>query len=213
MFQKQVFYEIDIYEFPKKLVAGEWNLPWLPPDNIVDQNTVQKQLEQESNGLPMHQLLVNTDRVIVATTLGQIKVMGEVSACNKDLALRSLLRMQLIGEIEGFAQSQTYSIIYQGLDSFENPKTQPIKLCQKMIAYLDCPYEVFDKLLDDDNMIYACEKALKQGKEEGFTPLLVIVDETLFEQVTMLVDEDSEMDFAIEKVRSYRQKLLLKQCP
>ena len=201
--------DVDIAEFAQKLVADEWGLAWLPPDNI-DKEIVEKQLAQQTEPLPMSQLMMNSDQVIVATTLGQIKIMGEVSLRNRDMALRSLLRLQIIAKIEDFEQSELYNIMYKDLLAFENTMQQPSELCRQLIDYLACPCIVFDKLLDDDNMIYAYEKALREGLENGYTPLLVIADETLFEQLTMAVDEASDMDFDFEKVKTYRKTTIEK---
>lgn len=74
-----------------------------------------------------------------------------------------------------------------------------------MADYLDCPCRVFAPSLDDDDIISAYDRALAESAAGGYTPLLIVPDDTLLEAVTMAVDEDSDMDFAITKVRAWRK--------
>lgn len=90
---------------------------------------------------------------------------------------------------------------------------EPSDLARQIMDYLDCPCQVFVPMKDDDPLIDAYRAAREEGRGAGFVPLLVKVDETLFECLTTNVDPASEMDFDREKVRAYRQKCLEADLP
>ena len=57
---------------------------------------------------------------------------------------------------------------------------EPTELASKMVEYMDCHCDVFAPTEDDDLIIKAYRSELQRGKSEGFTPVLVSVDETLW---------------------------------
>ena len=196
---------IDIYKFPQHIMVVVWGMDYIPPDTI-DRKEIKALMSQPSDSIPMSQYMTINDQVIVASALGQIKIMGEVSERLKALACRALHRLQIVFELEGYGFSATTQKMIEDLESFRNPPAPaPSENAQTIMDYLACPCEVFCGMLDDDDMIYAYEQALKNGKEEGYTPLLVTVDDTLLEAITLAVDDDSDMDFDPEKVREYRK--------
>ena len=69
---------------------------------------------------------------------------------------------------------------------------QPSALAKEMIRYLDCPCTVFAPMEDDDPLLAAYEKARQEGLREGFTPVLVKVDDTLMECLAMNADEENQ---------------------
>ncbi len=88
------------------------------------------------------------------------------------------------------------------------------ELIEAFIKYLDCPCQYFKPMTDDTILIDAYYKAREQGKREGFVPVIVVVDESLWE--TLIInsgeDEDSDWDedyaFDANKVATYRKKML-----
>lgn len=60
---------------------------------------------------------------------------------------------------------------------------QEKELVEKLIAFMDCPCCVFDSMNDDDPILAAYADAKERGKAEGFTPLLLSVEELLLEDM------------------------------
>ena len=56
---------------------------------------------------------------------------------------------------------------------------QPEKLADIMMAYLDCPCRYFAPMKDDDPLMEAYSEARERGKKEGFTPMIVAVEDIL----------------------------------
>lgn len=86
-------------------------------------------------------------------------------------------------------------------------------LANAMMQYLDCPCQYFAPMVDDAPLIEAFRRAQTEGKEEGFTPVLLSVDETLWECLCMVRYEknkvnESEDDVDMDQVRQYRQAML-----
>lgn len=82
------------FEFPKKLIEKDWGLTYLPPASNQSDEDLKAEASQEINGLPGDQELLQTDQVILATALGQIKIMGKLDTELKSLAFSSLERME-----------------------------------------------------------------------------------------------------------------------
>ena len=87
------------------------------------------------------------------------------------------------------------------------------QLADAMMRYLDCPCRVFEPMRDDDPIMEAYNEAKTRGESEGFTPVLVVVDDTLMECLaTNAVGWDNvPSDFAVDmdSVRAYRRNILL----
>lgn len=70
---------------------------------------------------------------------------------------------------------------------------------QKLIDWVGCPYKVFYKKSDPDNVRDAYKEAATRGKEEGFVPVIVAADGIL-DQWFMVLEEDG-----------YRRENILKE--
>ena len=90
-------------------------------------------------------------------------------------------------------------------------------LAQAFIDYLDCPCEYFAPMKEDDPIIEAYEKACIDAKAKGFVPMLVVVDETLWECLILNSDPDNDgsdnYGFDREKVLAYRSAMLKENLP
>ena len=90
-------------------------------------------------------------------------------------------------------------------------------LAQAFIDYLDCPCEYFAPMKEDDPIIEAYEKACIDAKAKGFVPMLVVVDETLWECLILNSDPDNDgsdnYGFDKEKVLAYRSAMLKENLP
>lgn len=85
------------------------------------------------------------------------------------------------------------------------------KLIQQFIDYLDCYCEVLAPMQDDDEIKETYLQKLEEGRKEGFCPILVTVDETLWE--CLLMNSDPESELSEEALRhdiidAYRKKML-----
>lgn len=81
-------------DFPQFLIEKEWGLTYLPPKSEQTDDELKIQAAKTYDGLPGNQELLQTDQVILATALGQIKIMGKLDKALQKLAFRSLLRME-----------------------------------------------------------------------------------------------------------------------
>lgn len=82
---------------------------------------------------------------------------------------------------------------------------------EAFMKYLNCPCTYFPEAKDDANIIKAYKEACKRGQTEGFVPVMVAVDDTLWECLMFNSDEenaDSEWKFDSEKVAEYRKNML-----
>lgn len=95
---------------------------------------------------------------------------------------------------------------------FDEDTLEPSDLAQAMMAYLDCECTYFPTMKDDDPIMEAYSYAKRDSTHEGFVPVLIKVDETLWECLIMNSDPDSDGkdDYAFDpdKVAQYRKKML-----
>lgn len=86
------------------------------------------------------------------------------------------------------------------------------ELKDAFIKYLDCPCKFFEPMEEDQLLQKAYQEAAKRGKECGFIPVLVAVDETLWECLIMNSDEGNKFDeknkFDSQKVAEYRKRMM-----
>ena len=90
------------------------------------------------------------------------------------------------------------------------------KLIDSLIGYLDCTCRYFPPADDDSDLMTAYREARKRGKKEGFTPMIVTVDDTLWECLSTNSDENSSgafLDYDPEKVKEYRKESLAAALP
>lgn len=64
------------------------------------------------------------------------------------------------------------------------------ELTGKIAAYLDCPCQIFPPMEDSTPLMEAYQAALKEGKQQGFTPVLVTADDLLWETLCLNADEE-----------------------
>ena len=106
-------------------------------------------------------------------------------------------------------------LIQQRWDSwlqYEPSDEEPSELAQAMIQYLGCDCEYFPPMRDDDPITAAYSYARRRGMEEGFLPVLVAVDETLWEMLILNADPESDgaEDYGFDpiQVAKYRKAAL-----
>lgn len=100
---------------------------------------------------------------------------------------------------------------WQGQSIDEETKV-PSALAQALMSYLDCECQYFPAMADDDPVMSAYRYAKRDGDHEGYIPVLIKVDETLWECLILNSDPDSDnaddYTFDADKVAEYRGKLL-----
>lgn len=100
---------------------------------------------------------------------------------------------------------------WQG-QAFDMDTAEPSPLAEALQHYLGCKCEYFPSMKDDDPILSAFGYAQRRGVREGYIPVLVRADETLWECLIMNSDPDSEgakgYVFSPRKVAKYRKKLL-----
>ena len=101
---------------------------------------------------------------------------------------------------------------WQG-QGFDEDTLGPSPLAEAMRRYLDCECEYFPSMKDDDPIMSAYSYARRLGVREGFIPVLIKPDETLWECLIMNSDPDSDgaegYAFDPEEVAKYRKKMLV----
>ena len=194
-------HEVNMFRFPQHMIEDIWEMEYFPPDSL-DPDELKGILKLHDYGIMILQYLLSNDRVIIASAIYQIKIMGKVSLRLKDLALRSLRRIDILAKLEGYGSGKDNQKMIEELESFQNPPTcEPSETARSLMDYLGCPCEVFSDLLDDDDLIFSYEQALEQGKEQGYTPLLVVVDDILLEKIEIEQEEESD-------IRAYRKRTI-----
>ncbi len=95
---------------------------------------------------------------------------------------------------------------------FGKKDREPSALAKAMVKYLDCECVYFPPMADDDPIMSAYAYARRDAAHEGFIPMLVNVDETLWECLMLNSDPESEdaEDYAFnpQAVAEYRQRML-----
>ena len=113
-------------------------------------------------------------------------------------------------------------VIQQRWDAWHNngddtAEEGPSELAKAMIAYLDCECQYFPPMKDDDPIIAAYSYACRLAPREGFVPVLVAVDETLWECLMLNSDPDKDWEdqceFDSKAVAEYRKKYLSQPVP
>lgn len=89
---------------------------------------------------------------------------------------------------------------------------KPSELASAFMDYLDCECTYFPSMRDDDPIMAAYSYAKRLGVREGYVPVLIKVDETLWECLIENSDascEDADAyDFNWEEVEAYRKEML-----
>ena len=100
---------------------------------------------------------------------------------------------------------------------FDDSTLAPSETAEALMAYLDCECTYFPSMADDDPIMCAYEYAGKNAAHEGFVPMLIAVDETLWECLLLNSDPAHEGDddhaFDPDAVAAYRQSQLAAPLP
>lgn len=100
---------------------------------------------------------------------------------------------------------------------FDDSTLAPSETAEALMAYLDCECTYFPSMADDDPIMCAYEYAGKNAAHEGFVPMLIAVDETLWECLMLNSDPAHEGDddhaFDSDAVAAYRQSQLAAPLP
>lgn len=84
------------------------------------------------------------------------------------------------------------------------------EITESIIAKVNCPNTVFPEGSDGDIVRKAYADALQRGKTEGFTPILVVSDDTLEEWLGILEDEDYSKEEILSKMSGCGKEILAK---
>lgn len=100
---------------------------------------------------------------------------------------------------------------------FDDSTLAPSETAEALMAYLDCECTYFPSMADDDPIMCAYEYAGKNAAHEGFVPMLIAVDETLWECLMLNSDPAHEgyddHAFDPDAVATYRQSQLAAPLP
>lgn len=83
---------------------------------------------------------------------------------------------------------------------------------REMVEKCKFPYEVFPEGSNHSDIMKRYEEKLREGKEKGFTPVIVPVDETLEEYWEIFEDEEYSLEDTIRGASSEEGKKFLHEC-
>ncbi len=92
---------LDFADFPRRLIEEAWEMEYLLPDPDISDSELKRR--EGENGI----VLMN-DQVIIAVTLGQIKITGESDKALRELAFRSLDRWERLNGLIYNADKSPY---------------------------------------------------------------------------------------------------------
>ena len=99
----------------------------------------------------------------------------------------------------------------------EEKNGKPSELAEAMMQYLDCECRYFPPMRDDTELCAAYFDALRDATDGGYVPMLIKVDEVLFECLIMNSDPDSDGEddyrFDAAAVAAYRREQLSRELP
>lgn len=106
----------NIASLPQKIIEEFWDMQYMKPSNI-DIDFIKAQLDDEDNENEM--LIMQSDQVVIAIVLGQIKVTGTVDLELKNLALSSLNRMNIVTRILNWDFLGLIDIMIRDIECFK----------------------------------------------------------------------------------------------
>lgn len=104
----------DLLLFPQYLIEEIWDMTYMHPINI-DKKSLQELLDNNSEN---EMLIYQSDQVIIAVALGQIKITGLIDKDLKDLAIFSLKRIKAVAEMAKFELTGITDRILIDLENF-----------------------------------------------------------------------------------------------
>lgn len=93
---------------------------------------------------------------------------------------------------------------------------EPSELARALMDYLGCDCDYFPSMRDDDPLMSAYGYARRLGVREGYVPVLVAVDDVLWECLILNSDPDSDGEdytFDPQRVAEYRERVLSSPVP
>lgn len=191
-----VFANVNVAVFPKELV-NSYEFSFFAPENL-DVDYIEQFLKNPTTeiveGITSEDLLFTIDETIIGVAFGQIKITGTLQDRLRCYVVNSIKRLEIARKLLGHNPNPYAEKMLADIESFPKPeKIEPSENAKTIIEYLDCPCEIFKDLIDDDNLIFAYENALSEGKEKGFIPLMIVPSDTMLEMMEIHCD-----DFNIE---------------
>lgn len=105
-------------KFPQQMIEGDWGMTYLHPPETIDEAVLKKQAESQIDTLPAYICVLQSDQVIIAAALGQIKITGWLEPALQGMALRSLERMEALCKVCGWDRMYSIEILRRNLQSF-----------------------------------------------------------------------------------------------
>lgn len=92
-----------------------------------------------------------------------------------------------------------------------NPAENYTESTKKILACIDCPYQIFTSENTAEDVAQSYHDAARRGKEEGFTPLLVVSSDTLAETLEYLAKDSYSREKVIGQPHMDVEKMLMEQ--
>lgn len=105
----------NIASLPQKIIEEFWDMEYMKPSNI-DTDFIKGQLDNDNEN---EMLIVQSDQVIIAIALGQIKITGTADEELKNLALLSLKRLNVVSKILNWGFLGLTDIMIRDIESFK----------------------------------------------------------------------------------------------
>ncbi len=114
---------VELAQYPQHLVEREWEMPYLPPGPNPTRESFEQDLAKAKERVSPSiapRAVIQCDRVILATTLGAIKITGDACPEAIALALNAIDRMIVFWEYEGETVRQDHVLhqVRAGLTRF-----------------------------------------------------------------------------------------------
>lgn len=102
-------------------------------------------------------------------------------------------------------------MIYRDNSEKEKEEASMNEITKSIIDKVNCPNTVFSEESSGEVVRKAYADALVRGREEGFTPILVVSDDTLEEWLCILEEENYSKEEIISKVTGCGREILAKR--
>lgn len=98
---------LDTLTFPQKLICEYWGMDYLPPQADQTAESIEELCKQQETEV------YQSDRVIIATAFGSIKITGRLKPELQQLALLAIQRLDILAQLRGWCFAGTLSEINQ----------------------------------------------------------------------------------------------------